>query len=635
MTVSDLFIWTLSASAMASVLVLFILIAKWSLKDKLKPRWAYLLWMLLALRLLLPWAPESSFSVFNMFPEEKFQTLTENRQIVLENGISAPNIQLDVEIPTSSMQSIRTDSTQHIESAPTETKSVSIMQITSLVWLIGVIVFLTFIVATHVRFASKIIKGAAVCDSRVQCLFEDSKQEMNVRRSIALIRTNQVSVPTLVGALKPKLLMPDSTLHALSEEQLRFVFLHELAHVKRNDIAMNWVMTMLLALHWFNPLLWYAYHKMRDDQEMACDALALSRIRPEESKAYALTIITLLETFSSPLRLAGTASMSGNKKELKRRILMITSFTKNSSKWSLLGLAVILLISGCAMTNAKTNIDNNPYIDSASVPSFPIPREAKLLDQSEDGYEKYLYNAQGGSHGIRDDYYNIIGQWGWKEQTDLREGDAHVFEKGGTLVGMTVHGSSEDDFFTISKVKPEILSDAKNTAATPEQFVGAKNDPGEVAIALKKIREIAPYLYELKTEQNGVAPNLATYRPDSGVTLHYRVPETDDKETQGFLFIFEYPKEIAEKIMNSAFSPKFKSEIVTIDERKVARRVPDPNYKLPTASETFELNGIQWSYYGNNLLRGEKEGYYYEIQTQGKFTYDGLADILKHFNQHD
>ena len=167
------------------------------------------------------------------------------------------------------------------------------------------------------------------------------------------------------------------------------------------------------------------------------------------------------------------------------------------------------------------------------------------------------------------------------------------------------------------------------------KIIGAKNDPEEVAIALKNIREIVPYLYELKNEQNGVAPNLATYRPNSGVTLYYRVPEADDKETQGFLFILEYPKEIAEKIANSAFSPKLKTEMVTINGGKVARRVPDPNYKLPTASKTFELNGIRWSYYGNNLIRGEKEGYYYEIQIQGKFTYDGLAGLVKHFNQHD
>lgn len=341
----DLFAWILSTSLMASVLVLLIIIVKTVLKNKLKPRWAYLLWMLLALRLLLPWTPESSFSVFNMLPFLKYETLKPNKPVVLE-----PIGEKETQVTT---QTIGIEADPTIEIKPAAAKPVSLMQVVSGTWLLGTVFMLGLILAANLRFTSKIAKEPKLSDSRVNTIMETCKDEMNIGRNIELLRTNQVSSPTLLGIFKPQLLMPESSLRALSEEQLRFVFLHELSHVKRNDIAVNWVMSVLLALHWFNPFLWFAYRKIRQDQEIACDELALTRIAPEECKDYARTIIKLLEAFSSPVRLAGVASVSGNKDELKRRIMMITSSNKQSFKWSLLGLAVILLLGSASLTNAN------------------------------------------------------------------------------------------------------------------------------------------------------------------------------------------------------------------------------------------------------------------------------------------
>ncbi|AEI40775.1 hypothetical protein [Paenibacillus mucilaginosus] len=153
----------------------------------------------------------------------------------------------------------------------------------------------------------------------------------------------------------------------------------------------------------------------------------------------------------------------------------------------------------------------------------------------------------------------------------------------------------------------------------PKQIMGAKNDPEEVGIALQNIRKAVPYLYEFDSNLKSAVVNQAGYSSNTGVTLYYRVSEADDKEIQGFLFIFEYPQEKAALIMNSAFSANIGGE-----PRSPAK-----------ASETFEMNGIQWSYYGTHLLRGEKDGHYYELQTQGKFTRDRLVGLLKHFNNNE
>jgi beta-lactamase regulating signal transducer with metallopeptidase domain len=65
-------------------------------------------------------------------------------------------------------------------------------------------------------------------------------------------------------------------LRSFSTEELRFVFLHELAHVRRRDILMSWLMALLQVVHWFNPLVWFAFSRWRADRELACDALKRS-----------------------------------------------------------------------------------------------------------------------------------------------------------------------------------------------------------------------------------------------------------------------------------------------------------------------------------------------------------------------
>ncbi|WP_336775458.1 M56 family metallopeptidase [Paenibacillus sp. MMO-58] len=351
---SDFFAWILSASLMASVLVVLILAAKGLLRDKLKPRWGYLLWLLLILRLVLPWAPESPISMYNivhLFAEK-------NHFAAANETIITPAVKPETEgvNPTQLTQSPQ-DTLAAIQKDPAIKKSATSaapLQVASIVWLVGAVVFLGMMFRANLRFARKIKGEKAIMDPGIAALFESCKEDMNLRRRITLIRTNRVSSPTLFGLFKPKLLLPGTALQTLSEAQLRYVFLHELSHVRRNDIALNGVMSILLALHWFNPFVWYAYHKMRVDQELACDALALTRVKPEESKEYALTIIKLLELFTKPIHLAGAASILGNKKELKRRLIMITSPVRSSYKWSVGGVIVFLLLGGAALTNASS-----------------------------------------------------------------------------------------------------------------------------------------------------------------------------------------------------------------------------------------------------------------------------------------
>jgi bla regulator protein BlaR1 len=178
---------------------------------------------------------------------------------------------------------------------------------------------------------------------------------MSINRPIAFAQSCNLATPTLFGFVRPQLIMPQTILNSLNDDQLQHVFLHELAHGKRNDIGINWFMHVLLIIHWFNPVLWYAYRRMREDQEIASDALALSCLTPDKSQDYGYTLIKLLENFSQPVQVAGNVNLTGSKAQLQRRIKMIKQFKSNSYRWSFLGLATLIFISGCALTNPKSN----------------------------------------------------------------------------------------------------------------------------------------------------------------------------------------------------------------------------------------------------------------------------------------
>ncbi|MEY9974169.1 hypothetical protein ABH966_004579 [Lysinibacillus sp. RC46] len=149
----------------------------------------------------------------------------------------------------------------------------------------------------------------------------------------------------------------------LNEQQLRYIFHHELAHIKRRNVGVNWLMYGLLILNWFNPILWYAYSCMREDQELACDSLALTYINSEEQLAYGHTIISLLEHYSNFYQIPSLANLSRNKKTLKRRILMIKKF-KNSYRWSVFGVATLIAVSSISLVNAGVDKPTNQMNES-------------------------------------------------------------------------------------------------------------------------------------------------------------------------------------------------------------------------------------------------------------------------------
>lgn len=127
-------------------------------------------------------------------------------------------------------------------------------------WLAGRLILALRVAQVNLRLWMAVRGGKALTSQRVLELLEDCKRAMGVKTLVGIVVTDRVSGPALFGFIRPRLLLPPELAENLTAEELRHVLLHELAHLRRMDIHFGWLSAALQLLHWFNPLVWIAFH---------------------------------------------------------------------------------------------------------------------------------------------------------------------------------------------------------------------------------------------------------------------------------------------------------------------------------------------------------------------------------------
>ncbi|MCH7557923.1 MAG: PD40 domain-containing protein [Planctomycetes bacterium] len=364
MQLQPFFEWLLRTTLQASLLICFIFLFQAVLRNKLGARWHYCLWLLLLIRMAMPWAPQSRVSVFNLIPQSLPQRQTE----YIQQDVGDDTVSSDAASPSTaestpvSTTGVAQDTSKAITVAPEIGKEAGSQlkplfskaaDILPLVWLTGALALAVYVCASNFNLLRIVKRERPLTDQKILDLLEDCKAEMGIRIILGVVATDKVKSPALFGFIRPRLLLPAGMLETLSPKELRHVFLHELAHLKRHDIYIGWLMSLLQVLHWFNPLIWLAFYRLRADRELACDALVLARTQSGESKDYGRTIVSLLERFSRSQRLPAMAGILETKTQLKRRITMIARFKKNSYQWSPWAIVLIIILACISLPDAK------------------------------------------------------------------------------------------------------------------------------------------------------------------------------------------------------------------------------------------------------------------------------------------
>ena len=334
------FSWILQTSWQAAVLVLLVLIVQMIFRHKLSPAWRYGLWLMVVVRLLVPAAPQTAWSIFNVAKLPVPLTLVESDSLP-----RSPPANPVLPVATGLLPG----------SAKRDLASVTVLdwhRAALLVWLLGSCFFATRLLWSNLWFWLRIFAEPAVTNEPARRQFDECRSELGIRQAVKLIETEEVESPAVHGLWQKRLLLPKGIFDRFSAEQVRCIFLHELAHIKRRDLEVNWLASVLQALHWFNPLLRFGFARMRADREMACDALALAHLGKEPSESYGETIIKVVENLVRPVNVPGLLALSEDKQQLRERIRMIASFRMRSGS-SVLALS---LIAGIAVLILSTFI---------------------------------------------------------------------------------------------------------------------------------------------------------------------------------------------------------------------------------------------------------------------------------------
>src|SRR5665648_307654 len=380
---SAFFNWILSNSLKASILVVLILLIKFLFRARIGARVQYLLWFVVIIGLLMPWAPKSSFSLYNLIQLDQYKISPIVEQTPTLNLPGEPSTVSEVPSqnkPDSEVTSTATPSNglaTTVNTTPDVIKPLgrgtgawSVNNILFSLWLIIACLLAGLTVFRNKVFSQK-LDARLITDEGLMSSLEEMKARLKVRSHIPLVQTSKVTTPSLYGIFRPMLLMPEKVQEKLTLDQVTYVFAHELCHFKRKDVLVNCLINALVILHWFNPIIWYMAYKMREDQEVACDAYALSYIGNDKSNDYGYTLISLLESCTKARHVTGLTSLSGSRSQLKRRVTMLKMLGKSSVKWTVLGLVIVIAISFTALTNAEALVPNTPIQNSANATEKP------------------------------------------------------------------------------------------------------------------------------------------------------------------------------------------------------------------------------------------------------------------------
>ena len=253
------FDWLVTSSFRATVIALFVLGIQLAFRKQLGARARYVMWLPVLLVLLTPVLPQSRWSVENLFVR------VPQTPAILQAGpagpIAAPGPLVEISAPPP--------------------QALDWHQIGLFAWMSVSAALLLFGAFSFIRTLRRFQRTRCVLSNESAAWIEQTAREVGLKHPPRVWRSSAITSPAITGLLRPVLLLPADFEQAFTAHEARLILRHELTHVKRGDLPLNALLCLVMTLHWFNPLLWLAFYKVRLDREAACDAQVLENASPQ------------------------------------------------------------------------------------------------------------------------------------------------------------------------------------------------------------------------------------------------------------------------------------------------------------------------------------------------------------------
>ena len=408
-----LFVEILNMSISASWLILAVILVRFLLGNAPKG-FRYALWALVAIRLICPFSIESAFSLIpssEMVGLEQSageNTGTEGNLALKDDlGVSGDvdmNDDLGANANTGMNNSagMNNDLGTNNNSGREDTATVDGIIIVTAIWSAGIVLLLAYAAASYVGLWRKV------------------RISIRVRENVWM--SDEIQSPFILGVIKPRIYLPSR----IEREQMDYILVHEKEHIRCLDYLWKPLGFGILALHWFNPLVWIAYILMCRDIELACDERVIRRMDAVDKRIYSEVLLAC----SSPRHLISACPVAFGEIGIKERIKRIITY-KKPAVW-IVGITVVvcIIVGVCFMTDPKDevqaggeDVESESNTESKPETEFESNTDTSSQEEVEVLTERVLYEttADVTQDGIKEHIEVVMQIWSKEKdpQTDF------------------------------------------------------------------------------------------------------------------------------------------------------------------------------------------------------------------------
>lgn len=332
------------------------------------------------------------------------------------------------------------------------------------VWMFGILIFITTFISGSRRINKRISKNIYK-DERLENILSMCKKQLVIKKKINIVLQSYKKVPSIFGILNPSILITEETLEQ-DNQTIKYIFLHELSHYKRKDLIFNYVLLCVLSIHWFNPVVWFLFKKIRQDIEIGADELASKKLDKNEKKEYGMVLINLLKNRTGENYTASMLCMSDTGKNMERRIHMIKG--KSSSVISIILVIIVALV---VIGFIFIKFTNNSDIFSSMEPLENTVATQELANTEENTLKSFeTMNRIEDSNIISNESDNIaITQPTDKERVEIEEYVNKICNKNDRELTEFDNINNADKDWICSHLEPRVKTDTYSYS-TKEQI---------------------------------------------------------------------------------------------------------------------------------------------------------------------
>ena len=427
----------LSLSLSGSLLILLLLLFRPLYRNRLSKSWQYYIWIVVILRLLLPVTPETSLagSLFSLeemrgtdstaAPESpNDQSMTAYNTIKHEAG-SSDDLIRDA---TTAENSPSASAVSPDKEAYNEDHS----QIFFFLWLTGALLLFVRKLTVYQSFVKYVDAGSRPLeDIGLLESFGHIMEQNRIKGAVDLYVNSLVSSPLLIGFLRPRIILPHTS---LSESDFYYTALHELTHYRRRDMFYKWLSQLTVCLHWFNPCVYLMSREINRLCELSCDERVIATLSDNARKSYGTTLVNAVGAGGSYKDTLASVTLHESKELLKGRLNAIMQYKKCSKPIKFITLLVTGILLGAAtVLGAYAAPDSHTAADAADAPLSAAPSRSDYRIECEDTIyyiyvdgageaDKPLSNVTNGFYKlvfVYKDRYSTFGSFRRKDMPNL------------------------------------------------------------------------------------------------------------------------------------------------------------------------------------------------------------------------